>query len=66
MKIQWEFEACTDKTTLVNLTNHAFWNLDGLEPTIDDLEFQLNATTFFPPMRIIWHMGILIPYLISH
>ncbi len=46
MVIEWEFTAITDITTIVNLTNHAYWNLDGIQMTIDNLEFTLNARKY--------------------
>ncbi len=36
MKINWEFKSTTDKTTIVNLTNHTYWNLDGVNSLIDN------------------------------
>jgi aldose 1-epimerase len=46
MMIEWEFQATTDKTTIINLTNHAYWNLNGVHSTIDDLEFTLYARNY--------------------
>ncbi|MCP4761666.1 MAG: galactose mutarotase [archaeon] len=46
MKIEWIFEATTDKATIINITNHAYWNLDGLSGLIDDLEIKLNADKY--------------------
>ena len=48
MQLSWIYEAETDKPTIVNLTNHAYWNLDGLDTTIDNLELQLNAEKYMP------------------
>jgi aldose 1-epimerase len=49
LKIGWTFEAETDKTTIVNITNHAYWNLDGIDGAlIDDQKITLDADTFMP------------------
>jgi len=48
LKIWWEFEATTDKTTIVNLTNHSYWNLDGVGGTIDTQEIQLESSLYNP------------------
>ena len=38
------YEAVTDKTTIINMTNHAYFNLDGHDAgTIFDQELQLNT-----------------------
>lgn len=43
-RLIFEFEAETDKTTVVNMTNHCYWNLSG-EPTILDHEVTLAVDT---------------------
>jgi len=48
LEIEWEFISITDKTTIINLTNHAYWNLDGLETTIDNQVIRLNTDKYMP------------------
>lgn len=43
-RLVFEYEATTDASTVVNLTNHTYWNLSG-EETILDHELKLNAET---------------------
>lgn len=46
-----EYRATTDKATVVNLTNHAFFNLTGLNnptPTVLDNNLTINADFFIP------------------
>ncbi|MHA1339966.1 MAG: aldose epimerase family protein [Promethearchaeota archaeon] len=48
MEIEWEFISKTDKPTIVNLTNHAYWNLEGLQTVIDSQILRLAADRYMP------------------
>ena len=43
-----EYTATTDKPTVINLTNHTYFNLNGLKTDILGHEMQLFADTFLP------------------
>lgn len=45
-EVQIEYEAKTDKTTLINLTNHSYFNLSGMKDNIRDHVVQVFADTF--------------------
>ena len=45
--LRLELSARTDRTTLVNLTHHPYWNLDGA-PTIGSHSLRVDADTYLP------------------
>jgi aldose 1-epimerase len=46
-EIHLEYDAVSDKKTLMNFTNHAYFNLNGDAGTILDHELYLNADRYF-------------------
>ena len=58
-RLTLEMEATTDAPTLVNLTNHAYWNLNGTG-TVDTHCLQVNATAYTPMVANI-PTGIIAP-----
>jgi len=58
----WEAEATTDKATIVNLVNHAYWNLTG-DPAraVLDHELALAADAFLPTTAGLIPTGVRAP-----
>lgn len=57
-----DYSASTDKDTVVNLTNHSYWNLSGQgNGTILHDELKVNATDFTPVNAKLIPTGVLEP-----
>jgi aldose 1-epimerase len=46
--LELEYHAVTDKKTIVNLTQHSYFNLSGMKHNILNHELQINAAGFLP------------------
>lgn len=60
--IDIRYEAVTDKKTVINMTNHAYFNLSG-DPArrVDDHIMQINADTFTPVDSTFMTTGEILP-----
>lgn len=47
-QLRMEYAASTDKPTVVNLTNHTYWNLGGASDTILAHQVTINADKYLP------------------
>ncbi|MHA1339658.1 MAG: aldose epimerase family protein [Promethearchaeota archaeon] len=46
LEFSWKITAKSDKNTIINIINHAYWNLDGIFQSIDDLQLKLNSKEY--------------------
>lgn len=57
-----QLEAVTDSPTIINLTNHSYWNLDGEEAgSVLDHKLKLNATAYAPTDDTLVPLGEIAP-----
>lgn len=56
-----EYEATTDKPTILNLTNHEFFNLNGCERDILAHEIRIQADTYTPIDKSLVPTGEILP-----
>lgn len=56
-----DYEATTDKPTIINLTNHAYYNLDGGKGKVLNEKLMINADKFVPVDSTSIPTGQLLP-----
>lgn len=59
-----DYKGFTDKTTIVNMTNHGYFSLTGIAnptPTVDDLICEINADHYVPIDDTSIPLGIIAP-----
>ena len=59
--LEFDYTATTDKNTVVNLTQHSYFNLNGSKSDILDHEIMLNADQFIPVDETLIPTGELRP-----
>ncbi len=52
-----DFEATTTKPTVINLTNHAYWNMSGGERGAFDHEMQISGSHYLPLSDLLLPSG---------
>lgn len=61
MSLAIEFAATTDRLTVVSLTNHAYFNLEGGGASIDEHRLRLNASRFTAVDEDVVPTGAILP-----